>query len=106
MINPPSMQDILNAVENLQSNMQKTQDNLAQTKIIGSCDTGEDSSINVEFIGQYVCKKIQLPEDFITLEKSLFESMLTTAINDAMNKIKELTQGEIETLSEDLKEKK
>ena len=103
MQTPPSMQDILKAVENLQSNMQKTQDHLAQTKVIGTCETSENNAITMEFTGQYECKNIHIPDTFPTFDKSQFEQMLMTSINNAMQQIKSLTHDQIETLSEDLK---
>lgn len=100
MADQPSMQDILKAVENMQSSMQDTQEKLANAKVTGSA-----SDLTVELTGKFQCLSVTLPDDFNTSDKTKLEELIQSAINNAVSKVEDLTRDQIQSLSKDLEQK-
>jgi DNA-binding protein YbaB len=104
MAEQPSMQDILKAVENMQSSMQDTQERLSNTKVTGSAAIN-NTNLTVELTGKFQCMTVSLPNDFQTINKAGLEALIGSAINDAVNQVEDLTRNQIKSLSEDLEQK-
>ena len=100
MAEQPSMQDILKAVENMQSSMQDTQEKLANTRV-----TGYSQQLEIEMTGKFKCETVTLPTDFQTINKAELEELILSAINDAVNQVDDLTRNQIKSLSADLEQK-
>lgn len=100
MAEQPSMQDILKAVENMQSSMQDTQEKLESARV-----TGSDTGLNVELTGKFKCMSVTLPAEFQTTDKAQLEEIIKNAINNAVEQVEDLTRNQIQSLSKDLEQK-
>ena len=100
MADQPSMQDILKAVENMQSTMQDTQEKLEKARVTGSA-----TDLTVELTGKFKCMAVTLPADFQTADKAQLEELIQNAINNAVEQVEDLTRNQIQSLSKDLEQK-
>ena len=100
MADQPSMQDILKAVENMQSTMQDTQEKLENARVTGSA-----TGFTVELTGKFKCMAVTLPDDFQATDKAQLEELIQNAINNAVEQVEDLTRNQIQSLSKDLEQK-
>lgn len=92
----PGMGNMMQQVQKMQENMQKTEAALANTEINGEAGAG---LVKVTFTGQYDCKKVHIDNALLTEDKEMLEDLVAAAINDAVRKIETTKKDKLGSLT-------
>lgn len=77
-----NMQQMIKQAQNMQKQMLKVQEEIAQLRFEGSAGGG---MVSVTVTGQQVVEKVVISENAME-DRELLEDMLVTAVNDALTK--------------------
>lgn len=91
------MGGMLKKVQEMQENMQKMQEELANQTVTGKSGAG---AVEVVLNGHYQCQKLTISPEILTEDQEILEALLAAAINDAINKVKELSQNQMANLTD------
>ena len=78
------MQQAQRMQEQVQKNMQKAQDALAQAELTGESGAG---LVKVVMNGQHGVKRISIDDSLMSEDKEILEDLIAAAINDAVRKV-------------------
>ena len=83
----------------MQQNVEATQEKLQTMRV-----TGADSSeiVSIETDGQHRCIQVKLSESAQTLERTILEEAIQSAINSTHEQIQQLSQQEFSQIAEDI----
>jgi len=76
--------DLMKQAQQMQSNMQKMQDELAQAEVKGEAGAG---LVSVVMTGRHDVKRVHIDASLMTEDKEMLEDLLAAAVNDAVRKI-------------------
>ncbi len=79
-----NMEDIMKQAKEMQENMQKMQEELANNQVVGESGAG---LVKVTMTGRHDVTSVEIDPDVLTEEKTLLEDLLAAAVNDAVKKI-------------------
>lgn len=78
------MEGIMKQAQQMQAEMQKAQEALAQAKVIGESGAG---LIKITMNGRHDVKSVDIDASLMTEDKEILEDLIAAAINDAVRKI-------------------
>jgi nucleoid-associated protein EbfC len=76
--------DLMKQAQQMQSNMQKMQEDLANLEVKGEAGAG---LISVVMNGRHDVKRVSIDESLMNEDKEMLEDLLAAAVNDAVRKI-------------------
>lgn len=76
--------DLMKQAQQMQSNMQKMQDDLAQAEVKGEAGAG---LVSVIMTGRHDVKRVTIDPSLLTEDKEMLEDLLAAAVNDAVRKV-------------------
>ncbi len=80
---------LMKQAQQLQNNLQKAQEELAQMEIAGESGGG---MVTVVMTGRHDVKRVVLDPSLLKEDKEMLEDLITAAINDAVRKVEKTSQ--------------
>jgi len=81
--------NLMKQAQQMQANMQKAQEEIAQMEITGSSGGG---LVKVTMTGRHEARRVEIDDSLIGDDKDMLEDLVAAAINDAAHKIEATTQ--------------
>lgn len=96
-----SLEQLLNQAQNMQSEMQKTQEQLVNLQVTGEAGAG---LIKITMNGRHDVSKVDIDKTLFTDEdKEMIEDLMVSAINDAVRKIEKISRDKVNELTNHIK---
>lgn len=76
--------DIMKQAQQMQANMQKMQEELANAEVRGEAGAG---LVAVVMTGRHDVKRVHIDDSLMSEDKEMLEDLLAAAVNDAVRKI-------------------
>ena len=92
--------DLNQLLSSAKSMMEKTQKSMSGISATGESGAG---SVRVTMTGQYKVTAVSLDDDILKEDKAVVETLIQSAMNDASNKVSELTQKNMMSMGDMLK---
>lgn len=94
----PNIGDLMKQAQQLQEQMQKAQEKIANIEVTGEAGAG---LVKVVMTGRHDVKRVSIDSSVLKEEKEILEDLLAAAVNDAVRRVEEsnrdmmsgLTQG-------------
>jgi DNA-binding YbaB/EbfC family protein len=81
--------NMMKQAEALQRNMQKAQEEIAATEVIGESGGG---MVKVSMNGKHEVRRVQIEAAVAGEDREMLEDLVAAAINDAVHKVEAMTQ--------------
>ena len=88
--------DMMKQAQLLQENMQKMQENLANTEVEGQSGAG---MVKIVMTGRHDVKRVTIAPELLSEDISLLEDLLAAAVNDAVRRVEEKNQASLGDLT-------
>ncbi|AQA18733.1 YbaB/EbfC family nucleoid-associated protein [Halioglobus japonicus] len=79
-----SLSDLMKQAQQMQADMQKVQDDLANAEILGEAGAG---LVSVVMTGRHDVKRVSIDPAVLSEDKEVLEDLLAAAVNDAVRKV-------------------
>lgn len=76
--------DLMKQAQQMQANMQKMQEDLAQAEVKGEAGAG---LVSVVMTGRHDVKRVHIDASLMSEDKEMLEDLLAAAVNDAVRKV-------------------
>ncbi len=76
--------DLMKQAQEMQANMQKMQEELAQAEVEGQAGAG---LVSVVMTGRHDVKRVNIDDSLMSEDKEILEDLLAAAVNDAVRKV-------------------
>ena len=90
------LDDLMKQAQQMQENMQKMQEQLAQAEVEGNSGAG---LVRVVMNGRHDVKKVEIDESLLQEDKSMLEDLLAAAVNDAVRRVEEQNKSKMSELT-------
>ncbi|MGH8283677.1 MAG: YbaB/EbfC family nucleoid-associated protein [Gammaproteobacteria bacterium] len=80
---------LMKQAQQLQENMQKTQEELARMEVTGQAGGG---MVSVVMTGRHEVRRIVIDPKLMSDDKEMLEDLIAAAVNDAVNKVETVTR--------------
>ncbi|MGH8378413.1 MAG: YbaB/EbfC family nucleoid-associated protein [Gammaproteobacteria bacterium] len=80
---------LMKQAQQLQENMQKTQEELAHTEVTGQAGGG---MVSVVMTGRHEVRRIVIDPKLMGDDREMLEDLIAAAVNDAVNKVETITR--------------
>ena len=87
---------IMRQAQQMQDNMKRVQDEIARTEVSGEAGAG---MVKVTLTGKYQCRKVEISADALKEDKEFVEDLIAAAINDAAQKVEELSRTKLSAVT-------
>lgn len=84
--------NLMKQAQQMQANMQKAQEELAQMEVTGQAAGG---LVSVVMTGRHDVKRVNIDDSVMEEEKEILEDLLAAAVNDAVQKVEQETQAKM-----------
>lgn len=91
--------DLMKQAQKMQEDMQKAQEELKNLEVVGKSG-GE--LVRIIMTGKHEVRKVKIDDSLLKDDKDMLEDLIAAAINDASNKIEQLTKDQISGLTSSL----
>lgn len=88
--------DMMKQAQQLQENMQKMQEELANATVEGQSGAG---MVKVVMTGRHDVKNVAIDPSILSEEKSLLEDLLAAAVNDAVRRVEDMNKNKMGDLT-------
>jgi nucleoid-associated protein EbfC len=88
--------DIMKQAQEMQANMQKMQEELANAEVAGESGAG---LVKVIMTGRHDVKEVTIDPSLLTEDKEILEDLLAAAVNDAVRKVEASTKDKMGDLT-------
>jgi DNA-binding YbaB/EbfC family protein len=88
--------DLMKQAQEMQANMQKMQEDLAQAKVVGEAGAG---LVKVEMTGRHDVTRVDIDSAMMSEDKEILEDLLAAAVNDAVRKIEVQNRDKLSNLT-------
>lgn len=88
--------DIMRQAQQVQENLQKTQEEIANAEVIGESGAG---MVKVVMTGLHDVKRVNIDPVLIKDDKEILEDLIAAAVNDANRKVEKLSQDKMSNLT-------
>lgn len=78
--------DLMKQAQQMQANMQKLQEDLANAEVKGEAGAG---LVSVVMTGRHDVKRVSIDDSLMSEDKEMLEDLLAAAVNDAVRKIEQ-----------------
>ncbi len=85
-----NMGDLMKQAQQMQENMQKAQEELANTELEGQAGAG---MVKVVMTGRYDVRRVSIDDMVLGEDKEVLEDLLAAAVNDAVKKVEANNQN-------------
>ena len=88
--------DLMKQAQQMQANMQKMQEDLANAEVKGEAGAG---LVTVIMTGRHDVKRVQIDDSLMSEDKDMLEDLLAAAVNDAVRKVEKASKEKISQLT-------
>ncbi|MBU3070832.1 YbaB/EbfC family nucleoid-associated protein [Aestuariicella sp. G3-2] len=88
--------DLMKQAQEMQANMQKMQEELANAEVQGQSGAG---LVKVTMTGRHDVKSVDIDASLLTEDKEILEDLLAAAVNDAVRKVEANTKDKMGDLT-------
>ncbi len=81
--------NLMKQAQEMQANMQKAQEELANMEVTGESGGG---MVSVVMTGRHEVRRIKIDESLLGDDKDMLEDLVAAAVNDAVHKVESVTQ--------------
>lgn len=81
--------NLMKQAQQMQANMQKAQEELAQIEVTGQAGGG---MVKVTMTGKHDVKRVNIEESLFQDDKDMLEDLVAAAVNDAVRQVEKTTQ--------------
>ncbi len=86
------MGDIMKQAQQMQENLQKAQEEIANLEVIGESGAG---LVKVTMTGRHDVKRVEIDQSIMNDDKEMLEDLLAAAVNDANRRVETTTQDKM-----------
>lgn len=90
------LNDLLKQAQQMQTKMQKAQEDLAKMLVIGEAGGG---LVKVEMNGRHDVRRVHVDNSLLKEEKNMIEDLMAAAFNDAVRKIEKASREKLTELT-------
>ncbi|UZJ44892.1 YbaB/EbfC family nucleoid-associated protein [Marinimicrobium sp. C6131] len=76
--------DLMKQAQEMQANMQKMQEELAQAEVTGQSGAG---LVSVVMTGRHDVRRVSIDDSLMSEDKEVLEDLIAAAVNDAVRKV-------------------
>jgi len=91
------MGNIMKQAQQMQANMEKAQNELADAEVIGESGAG---LVKVTMNGRHDVKRVIIDPELMKDEKEMVEDLVAAAVNDANRRVEKMTQERMASVTE------
>ncbi|MEZ5572350.1 MAG: YbaB/EbfC family nucleoid-associated protein [Halioglobus sp.] len=84
-----SITDIMKQAQSMQAELQKAQEDLAKSEVLGEAGAG---LVSVVMTGRHDVKRVSIDDSVFSEDKEVLEDLLAAAVNDAVRKVEARNQ--------------
>ncbi len=84
--------DLMKQAQQMQGNMQKMQEDLAQAEVRGEAGAG---LVSVVMTGRHDVKRVSIDASLMTEDKEMLEDLVAAAVNDAVRKVEQQSRDQM-----------
>lgn len=88
--------DLMKQAQAMQENMQKMQEDLANTEVCGESGAG---MIKVTMTGRHDVTNVEIDPSLLSEDKDILEDLLAAAVNDAVHKVEAANKDKMGSLA-------
>ena len=88
--------DIMKQAQQVQENLQKTQEEIANTEVRGESGAG---MVKVVMTGRHDVKRVEIDPALMKDDKEMLEDLIAAAVNDANRRVEKLSQEKMSGLT-------
>jgi DNA-binding YbaB/EbfC family protein len=88
--------DIMKQAQQVQENLQKTQEEIANTEVCGESGAG---MVKVVMTGRHDVKRVEIDPALMKDDRDMLEDLVAAAVNDANRKVEKLNQDKMSSLT-------
>lgn len=81
--------NMMQQVQKMQENLQRAQEELARTEVTGEAGAG---LVRVTINGKHEARAVAIDQSLVGGDREMLEDLIVAAINDASNRLAEVTQ--------------
>jgi len=87
---------LMRQAQEMQANMQKAQEELAATEVVGQSGGG---MVKVTMTCKHEVRRVSIEPNLVSEDKDMLEDLVAAAINDANRKVEETVQEKLSSLT-------
>lgn len=91
-----NMGNIMKQAQEMQKNMQKAQEELANLEVTGEAGAG---MVKVVMTGKHDIKKVEIDDSLMQDDKDMLEDLIAAAVNDANRRVEQTSQEKLSALT-------
>ncbi|NKB39163.1 MAG: YbaB/EbfC family nucleoid-associated protein [Gammaproteobacteria bacterium] len=91
--------DIMKQAQQVQENLQKTQEEIANTEVAGEAGAG---LVKITMTGRHDVKKVEIDPLVFKDDKEMLEDLIAAAVNDANRKVEKFSEDKMSDLTSGL----
>lgn len=95
----PNIGDLMKQAQQLQEQMQKAQEKLANAEVTGESGAG---LVKIVMTGRHDVKRVTIDPSLLKEDKEILEDLLAAAVNDAVRRVEENNRGMMSGLTQGL----
>lgn len=84
--------DLMKQAQEMQANMQKMQEEMANAEVQGQSGAG---LVSVIMTGRHDVRKVSIDDSLLSEDKEILEDLLAAAVNDAVRKVEQNTKAKM-----------
>jgi DNA-binding YbaB/EbfC family protein len=88
--------DLMKQAQQMQANMQKMQEDLANAEVTGEAGAG---LVSVVMTGRHDVRRVQIDDSLMREDKEMLEDLLAAAVNDAVRKIEAQNREKMQNMT-------
>lgn len=90
------LSDLMKQAQEMQANMQKMQEELANAEVQGESGAG---LVKVTMTGRHDVRRVSIDSSLMTEDKEILEDLLAAAVNDAVRKVEDKNREKMSSLT-------
>jgi nucleoid-associated protein EbfC len=91
-----NINDLMKQAQDMQSKMQKMQDDMANAEVKGEAGAG---LVSVVMTGRHDVKRVHIDESLMKEDKEMLEDLLAAAVNDAVRKVEAQSRDQMSKMT-------
>jgi DNA-binding YbaB/EbfC family protein len=91
-----NINDLMKQAQDMQSKMQKMQEDMANAEVKGEAGAG---LVSVVMTGRHDVKRVQIDESLLKEDKEMLEDLLAAAVNDAVRKVEAQSRDQMSKMT-------
>ena len=88
--------DIMKQAQQVQENLQKKQEEIANTEVSGESGAG---MVKIVMTGRHDVKRVEIDPELLKDDKEMLEDLIAAAVNDANRRVEKLSQDKMSDLT-------